>query len=356
MADDHAGQLIEFLVIDTGIGMGAKDIEIALQAFEQISGKSEQHKGTGLGLTITNHLITSMGSQLYFDSAPGFGSNIHFCVAFPRTSLAAAEQEQACGRVPETRRLISKYPNKTNRTLHALVVEYHPTSRQIISLQLEALGIEVTVCDNAHTALDLITQANFDLLLTDQSIPGMQGSELAKQIRDLGHRDLIIIGVTADIYALDSRHQFFAAGMNSVFIKPLSLMTLENELTCYFSTQEVTEKFISKVCADEYSFDAFKNFVNQNQKQVLLILDAIKKVHDEVLEALRDNQCDEVTFKELLHKVKSGAQLISAKSFIQACEALEQDGNLSLRIDTLIQLLAQENQVITDYQAKYTEI
>lgn len=41
LADDHAGQLIEFRVIDTGVGMGAKDIEIALQAFEQIPGTSE---------------------------------------------------------------------------------------------------------------------------------------------------------------------------------------------------------------------------------------------------------------------------------------------------------------------------
>lgn len=190
-----------------------------------------------------------MGSQLYFDSVPGFGSNIHFCVAFPRTSVAVSGSLQTYGNVPETRRLISKDPNKSKRILRALVVEDHPASRQIISLQLEALGIEVTVCDNAHTALDLITQTNFDLLLTDQSIQGMQGSELAKRIRDLGHRDLIIIGVTADIYALDSRHQFFAAGMNSVLIKPLSLMTLENELTRYFSILEVAEKTFQRLAS-----------------------------------------------------------------------------------------------------------
>jgi two-component system sensor histidine kinase EvgS len=89
-------------------------------------------------------------------------------------------------KTPQSRRLTPKDPNKSNRTLRALVVEDHPASRQIISLQLEALGIEVAVCDNAHTALDLIAQTNFDLLLTDQSIPGMQGSELAKRIRDLG--------------------------------------------------------------------------------------------------------------------------------------------------------------------------
>jgi len=78
LADDHAGQLLEFRVIDTGIGMGNDQIKLALQAFEQLpatqeSCLSEQKRGTGLGLTITNHLVTSMNSHLYFESAPGFG-------------------------------------------------------------------------------------------------------------------------------------------------------------------------------------------------------------------------------------------------------------------------------------------
>ena len=355
LADDHAGQLIEFRVIDTGVGMGAEDIKIALQAFEQIPGTSEQHKGTGLGLTITNHLVNSMGSQLYFDSAPGFGSNIHFCVAFTRTSIAAPEQVPTNNKAPHSRKLVSKDHNKSNRTLQALVVEDHPASRQIISLQLKALGIAVIVCENAHTALDLITQTNFDLLLTDQSIPGMQGSELAKRIRDLGHRDLIIVGVTADIYALDSCHQYFAAGMNSVLIKPLSLMTLENELSRYFSTQEVAGKNISGVGADEYSFDAFAGLLRDNPNHVLVILDEIKKVHDEAIEILESNQCNEETFNSLVHKVKGGAQLLGAKSFIQDCTELEQKGNLQPRICAFIQLLMQENQNILRYRSKYSD-
>ena len=82
LADDHAGQLIEFRIIDTGVGMGKEEIAIALQPFEQIPGKSGNDNGTGLGLTITNHLVSSMNSKLHFESAPGLGSNIHFSIAF----------------------------------------------------------------------------------------------------------------------------------------------------------------------------------------------------------------------------------------------------------------------------------
>ncbi len=355
LADDHAGQLIEFRVIDTGIGMGKEEIAIALQAFEQIPGNAEQQNGTGLGLTITNHLVTSMNGQLYFESAPGFGSNIHFCLAFPRTSIAATRTL-----TPEhtnaSRKLVSKHAQSNERPLQALVVEDHPASRQIISLQLQALGIEASVCDNASTALALISQKHFDLLLTDQSIPGMQGSDLAKHLRNKGYRDLIIIGITADIYALDSRHQFLEAGMNGVLIKPLSLMTLENELCRYFQNEGSTDKTAPIRIQDEYSFDAFENLLRSSPKYILVILEEIKKVHDEALLSLKEESIDEASFSAMVHKVKGGAQLVSATKFIQACEALEQTGMLDHRIQTFIQLLEEQNQMITGYQARYSKL
>ena len=97
MADDHAGQLIEFRVIDTGIGMNPADIAIALQPFEQVRAQHQPQtgnalQGTGLGLTISSHLIRSMDSQLYFDSEPGMGSKFYFSAAFPRTTQVASNR------------------------------------------------------------------------------------------------------------------------------------------------------------------------------------------------------------------------------------------------------------------------
>ena len=352
LADDHAGQLIEFRVIDTGIGMGSEEIKLALQAFEQVSGKADQQNGTGLGLTITNHLVNSMNSQLYFESAPGFGSNIHFCVAFPRTSISASrsslpDRSWAC------RKLVSKNIRQQDRLLQALVVEDHPASRQIISLQLQALGAEVSICESASEALELISHQYFDLLLTDQSIPGMQGSELAKHIRSLGHREIVIIGITADIYALDARHQFLAAGMNGVLIKPLSLMTLENELARYFSTQEISEKKGDLEDSHEYSFELFSNLLQKNPDHIVLILDEIRRVHDDILTILKVESVDEDILASLIHKIKGGAQLLSAQRFITCCEALESTGSIADRVNALIQLLDDQNQMIERCRAKY---
>jgi two-component system sensor histidine kinase EvgS len=328
--------------------MGKEELEIALQAFEQVPGKSAQQNGTGLGLTITNHLVTSMDSQLYFESAPGFGSNIHFCVAFPRTSIAASKVTFAHDQSTSAHKRVSLQAHNESRAIKALVVEDHPASRQIIALQLQALGIEVSVCDNANAALQLIATDHFDLLMTDQSMPGMQGSELAKQVRSLGHHKLIIIGITADIYALDSRHEFLAAGMNGVLIKPLSILTLENELSRYFTVEDENE-----IKEEEYSFDVFANLLRQNPKQIIVILDEIKRVHDDSLEILKTEAVDEATFMGILHKIKGGAQLLSAKYFIESCESLEKAGAISDRVSLCIDLLEAQNRIIERYKAQY---
>ncbi|WP_255534063.1 ATP-binding protein [Polynucleobacter sp. MWH-Berg-3C6] len=352
LADDHAGQLIEFRVIDTGIGMGSEEIKLALQAFEQVPGKTDQQNGTGLGLTITNHLVNSMNSQLYFESAPGFGSNIHFCVAFPRTSIAVS-RNSISDRSWASKKLASRNIQYQDGPLKALVVEDHPASRQIISLQLQALGAQVSVCESANKAIELISQQDFDLLLTDQSIPGMQGSELAKHLRALGYGEIVIIGITADIYALDARHQFLAAGMNGVLIKPLSLMTLENELARYFSIQEVSEKNEEPEVSQEYSFELFSNLLQKNPGHIVLILDEIKKVHDDTLAILKSETVNEEILTSLIHKIKGGAQLLSAQRFIAGCEVLETAAPIPDRVSALIQLLEDQNRIIEYYRSKY---
>jgi two-component system sensor histidine kinase EvgS len=184
----------------------------------------------------------------------------------------------------------------------------------------------------------------------------MQGSELAKHLREKGYRDLIIIGITADIYALDSRHQYFASGMNGVLIKPLSLMSLESELLRYFQAEELTTSKTSKIpktYREEYSFDAFENLLRESPEYILVILDEIKKVHDEVLLILNNESIDEATFRSMVHKVKGGAQLLSAKQFTQACEALEQEGILEEQVASFRRLLEEQNHTIESHQSQF---
>jgi two-component system sensor histidine kinase EvgS len=221
-------------------------------------------------------------------------------------------------------------------------------------LQLEALGINTSVCESATVALGLIREHHFDLMLTDQSMPGIQGSELAKKIRSSGNRDLIIIGVTADIYALESRNQFLSSGMNSVLIKPLSLGALENELMRYFESSK------GPIRTDQtYSFDIFSNLIKDDPHQIIVILEEIEKVHLEILCELASNTniacIDEIRFQSLVHKAKGGAQLLEASTFIKACNNLAASGPLQERIELFIIILEEQNQIIETAKNQYRQ-
>lgn len=350
LADDHAGQLIEFRIIDTGIGMNPADIAIALQPFEQLRAQHSQHhadihQGTGLGLTITSHFIRSMDSRLYFDSEPGMGSNVYFSAAFPRTTQVASNRLLTESTVHYAQRMQYR-----GEHVCALVVEDHPASRQVLSLQLEALGAKVTVCENAEQALALLKQRVFHVMLTDHSMPGMHGADLSQTIRADGFADLIIIGVTADIYVLDIRHQLLASGMNAVLIKPLNLATLENELSRYFSIVEIE----SDDAEDEIAFPHLGNG-SQDQNQIgRLILHEIMEVHHQAIAELSNKALTESELGSLIHKIKGGALLMNGLHF-----ANRLDGLAANRTDTpqkraaiLKELLLKQNCVIDAFLSR----
>jgi two-component system sensor histidine kinase EvgS len=344
LADDHAGQLIEFRVIDTGIGMNPADIAIALQPFEQVRAQHQQHagntpQGTGLGLTISSHLIRSMDSQLYFDSEPGMGSNVHFSAAFPRTTQVASNRLITEATLHSAQRM-----EHHGKQVCALVVEDHPASRQVLSLQLEALGALVTVCENAGQAITLLKQRQFHVMLTDHSMPGMHGADLSQSIRADGFSELIIIGVTADIYVLDIRHRLLASGMNAVLIKPLNLATLENELARYFTMVEVD--FDAE--EDTISFPQLgKGSADQNQIG-RLILHEIMEVHHQAIAELSTGTISQSDLGSLIHRIKGGALLMNGLRFANRLDSLATNRTDSTpkRAALLKELLLKQNSVI----------
>ncbi|MFY8184253.1 MAG: response regulator, partial [Polynucleobacter sp.] len=344
LADDHAGQLIEFRVIDTGIGMNPADIAIALQPFEQVRAQHQQHagntpQGTGLGLTISSHLIRSMDSQLYFDSEPGMGSNVHFSAAFPRTTQVASNRLITEATLHSAQRM-----EHHGKQVCALVVEDHPASRQVLSLQLEALGAKVVVCENAGQAITLLKQRQFHVMLTDHSMPGMHGADLSQSIRADGFSELIIIGVTADIYVLDIRHRLLASGMNAVLIKPLNLATLENELARYFTMVEVD--FDAE--EDSIAFPQLgKGSSDQNQIG-RLILHEIMEVHHQAIAELSTGTISQSDLGSLIHRIKGGALLMNGLRFANRLDSLAANRTDSTpkRAALLKELLLKQNSVI----------
>ena len=169
------GYEVHVTVEDTGIGIAAENRDCIFAEFSQVDDQANrQFEGTGLGLAITRRLIELMGGQIWVESEPGRGSCFGFSLTLP---LAEAGPAPPIDPIPLDR---------------VLVVDDNLVNRTILERQLGAQGIEVTSCALAADALAALDRTargggpEFDLLITDHEMPGMNGLELAVRLRASG--------------------------------------------------------------------------------------------------------------------------------------------------------------------------
>jgi PAS domain S-box-containing protein len=211
--------LLRFEVEDTGIGIPADKLSTIFEPFQQVSAQHQQ-RGTGLGLAISADLARLMGGALRVDSTPGRGARFWFEISLPRASATPA------GTVPTDRQIIGLAgPPKT-----ILVVDDLADNRAVLVDLLAPLGFHVLEAEDGHDALRQTTTQAVDLVLTDIKMPGLNGIELARELRrsDAG-RDLPLIMMSASAFDDDRRHAL-DAGSQCFLPKPLQADALLDAL------------------------------------------------------------------------------------------------------------------------------
>ena len=206
-------------VEDTGIGVPAQARASLFDRFQQAdSGTTRRFGGTGLGLAISRSLARMMGGDLDFESREGRGSTFWFEVMAPPAQAPAERRAHDFSDAPLA-------------GLRVLVVDDNRTNRIIGTKSLEALGAWASAVDSGLAAIEAAGQEDFDLILMDVNMPGMDGLEATRRIRALGGRAAAIpvIALTADVM---DHHQnaYLAAGLNGVVPKPFSPAQLLAEI------------------------------------------------------------------------------------------------------------------------------
>jgi signal transduction histidine kinase/DNA-binding NarL/FixJ family response regulator len=213
---DHTREVARFHVIDTGIGIAPQDLERIFLPFERGSaGRRTGEPGTGLGLTITRLLTQLMGGEMTVRSAPGAGSTFTVRLYLSETS------EPGHARIAHHRPVSGYIGARRN----LLVVDDHPTQRQMLAGMLLPLGFRVREAASGRECLESVLDRRPDAVLLDISMDDMDGWETLRRIRAHGFDDLPVIMVSANAFE-NQTDKIEAGGAQGFVDKPV----IESEL------------------------------------------------------------------------------------------------------------------------------
>jgi signal transduction histidine kinase/CheY-like chemotaxis protein len=217
LVEDRGDQVLaRFEVEDSGIGIPAEAIPRLFSAFEQAdSSTTRKFGGTGLGLAISRRLAGMMGGEVGVDSEFGKGSVFWFTARLGHDTVPVRS-------LPDLSRL---------QGLRALVVDDHPTARQVLSAMLERLGMHVEQVAGGSAALAMIEAADrvgspFALLFLDSHMPDLDGMAAIRRLNGMSLRQQPRYRLLT-AYDIDfGRDHRESAELDAILVKPVSFSRL----------------------------------------------------------------------------------------------------------------------------------
>jgi CheY-like chemotaxis protein len=202
-----------FTVSDSGIGLSTGEIKRLFRPFSQANEKiARRYGGAGLGLALVKRIATAMGGDLTVASQPGGGSRFRFSATVGKVtaSTRVAGRESAAHPAP-------------SRPLKILCAEDNPYGRVVLNTILTELGHRAEFVGTGEAAVDAVGRGDYDAVLMDVTLPGIDGLEATRRIRalDLPAGRIPIIGISGRANA-DDKAAGRAAGMDGYVAKPLS--------------------------------------------------------------------------------------------------------------------------------------
>jgi len=202
----------QFSVHDTGIGIPAERMDRLFRSFSQVdSSITRQFGGTGLGLAISKGFVELMGGRMWAESAEGQGSTFHFTLPLPLAGEAA------------TAPITQPHPILTGQRL--LIVEDGSSSRKVLAELASQWGMVPVQAENAQQALTVVgTFPGVDLAIIDRQLPGLNGANLAIEIRkQRNHHSLPVVLLNSFGASVDSSEALSASVHLNKPVKPAQL-------------------------------------------------------------------------------------------------------------------------------------
>lgn len=360
---DEQNIILQFDVIDTGIGIKPEDIDGLFDSFRRFDILHNQNiEGTGLGLNITKQLVEYMNGTIHVKSVYGQGST--FTVRLPQQVI----NNQTIGNLENVYKMAKENSYVSNETFttpdaNILVVDDNEMNLAVIKGLLKRIKATVNTVNGGQAAIDISKNNKYDIIFMDHMMPDVDGIAALKTIRKDEHninRNSVIIALTAN--AITGCHDMYInSGFDDYLSKPVEAYMLEQMLVKYLphdmvipvedtgntakssdnkidskpeperSTNIINrEKGISYCAGSE---DFYKNILRTYCKQGHTYETQLKQLYE-------DNNWDE--YRVIVHALKSSSLTIGAENFSEVSKKQEfavKDNNITYIKETFDEYL-----------------
>ncbi|MEM7509616.1 MAG: response regulator [Bacteroidota bacterium] len=281
IAEEGDMTTFEIHVIDSGIGIPPEKLKNLFQAFQQAdSSTTRKYGGTGLGLVISQKLVELMGGELMVKSEEGMGSDFYFRIPLKKSSLQE-QKSVASGKVLKDKLAIIVDDNQANRELLEKLCKSWGMDSYSASDGMEGL----------HVCKDLPTPP--DVILLDYMMPGMDGEELNKKIKELPGFDKVPVILLSSSSHNPAEPELF----NAIYLKPIKHLIIRNKLAALFSGSDGAEQAIKKVRKNAID----ESFAEKNPLSILVAED--NRVNQKYIQKVFSRLGYEITIVENGKKV-----------------------------------------------------
>ncbi len=315
LKEHYSGQVIKFMVEDTGIGMSEEFVTKLFDKFSQEQNASNRnYEGTGLGMAISKDLIFLMGGSLQVNSIKDKGTNFAF-----ELDLKFGQIDSL---LPETQ----KTKENIFKGKKVLLVEDNEVNRFIAIQSLSYLGFEITEAENGLIAINIIKNNNFDLILMDIQMPVMDGVQATSYIRNNINKLTPIIALTANAFKHDIE-LYLSKGMNDYITKPYDEQDFFKKIE---KVMQVNNIFLNNTSLPLYSLEKIKKISRDDNEFVkkisMLFIESSKENIIEIQKCL--DKRDWKKMKLIAHKIKPSIdqfEIFELKEIIRWLESFDGD-------------------------------
>jgi PAS domain S-box-containing protein len=347
VAQIEGSETVRFSVSDTGIGIPEEAQKSLFQPFNQADSETtRKYGGTGLGLAICQRLAGMMGGGVTLDSEVGKGTTLTLTLELPVIDPELLRAAKSRGETPApgfSRRVLMPVEEARARGVLILLVDDHPTNREVLTQQLNLLGYASEQATTSTDALRMWREGAYGMLVTDCHMPEMDGYQLTREIRrieaETGRGHMPVLGWTANALR-EALAECLASGMDDLLVKPADLPSIEAKLNKLLPALTPSIEFgataptpvmpVATGGAERAALDAqvLAELTGGDKTMEAKMLARFKTSNQADAQGLREALAvrDAQAVARMAHRIKGASRMIGARAYSEACAALEQAG------------------------------